>query len=161
MKIVSADYSNIDKLATFAREVFIDYYEDLIGIDQCEYMVELFLSDKAITKLIEDGAVFRVLMIDDKIIGFTEYIKEEDRVFLSKLYIDKHYRHKGYGKLLYEDCVKYTLDNNLNKIYLTVNKHNTSSFEIYKHLGFKVIDSVVNDIGNNYVMDDYIMQLDL
>ena len=58
MKIVSADYSNIDKLAVFAREVFIDYYEDLIGIDQCEYMVELFLSDKAITKLIEDGAIY-------------------------------------------------------------------------------------------------------
>ena len=44
------------------------------------------------------------------------------------------------------------------KIYLTVNKGNTPSYQIYLHLGFKVIDSVVNDIGHGYVMDDYIME---
>ena len=46
-------------------------------------------------------------------------------------------------------------------IYLTVNKYNTPSYEIYLHLGFKVIDAVVNDIGNGYVMDDYIMEYTL
>jgi len=38
-----------------------------------------------------------------------------------------------------------------------VNKYNPS-YDIYRHLGFEVIDSVVTDIGEGYVMDDYIMQ---
>ena len=158
MKLIQVDKSLILDTSNFAKEVFIDYYKDLIGIKQCEYMVELFLSEKAITSLIDKGAIFKLLIENDQIIGFTEYIKEDNRVFLSKLYIHKNYRNKGYGKILFNDCLEYTKNNNLNKIYLTVNKYNTPSYNIYIHLGFKVIDSVINDIGNNYVMDDYIME---
>lgn len=161
MNIVTVNSNDITVTSNFAKEVFTDYYLDLLGIEQCNYMTELFLSESAIRKLMDKGAVFRLLYEDDKIIGFTEYIKEENRVFLSKLYLDKNYRHKGYGRILFDDCVRYTKDNNLDKIYLTVNKYNTPSFEIYKHLGFKVIDSVVSDIGNGYVMDDYVMELSL
>ena len=48
--------------------------------------------------------------------------------------------------------------NNKKAIYLTVNKKNKTK-DKYLHWGFKIIDSVVSDIGNNYVMDDYIMEL--
>ena len=43
-------------------------------------------------------------------------------------------------------------------IYLTVNKYNSGSIEVYKKLGFTVADQVVTDIGGGYVMDDYIME---
>ncbi len=62
---------------------------------------------------------------------------------------------------MFEDVKAYARRNGLKKIYLTVNKGNTPSYKIYLHLGFKVIDSVVNDIGQGYVMDDYIMEYTL
>lgn len=161
MELININEQLIDLTSKFASEVFVDYYNDLIGNKQATYMADLFLSNNAIKKLIDDGAVFKLMMLDDKPIGFTEYVKEDNRVFLSKLYIHKDYRHLGYGKQLFLDCYKYAKDNNLEAIYLTVNKYNTPSYNIYLHLGFKVIDSVVNDIGNNYVMDDYIMQLNI
>ena len=86
---------------------------------------------------------------------------KKDRVFLSKLYVRKDKRNKGIGKMMLEDCIEYTKNNKLNKIYLTVNKGNSQTIKKYDHLGFKQIDAVVNDIGNGYVMDDYILQLDL
>lgn len=43
-------------------------------------------------------------------------------------------------------------------MYLTVNKHNTHSIEVYKHMGFQIIDAQAADIGAGFVMDDYIMQ---
>ena len=49
----------------------------------------------------------------------------------------------------------------LHSVYLTVNKYNTGSIEVYRHLGFEIADSAVTDIGNGYVMDDYIMQREL
>ena len=158
MKLIQVDKNYIKQTSKFAKEVFIDYYTDLIGVKQSEYMVDLFLSEKAINKLIEEGAIFKLLLLDNEIIGFIEYQKQESKVFLSKLYIHKNYRNKGYGKILFNDCVQYTKSINLNKIYLTVNKYNTPSYNTYIHLGFKVIDSVINDIGNGYVMDDYIME---
>lgn len=161
MKIIKVDETKILETSKFASEVFFDYYHLQLGDEQANYMVNLFLSEDAIKNLMDKGAIFKVVVSDDNIIGFTEYIKEDDRTFLSKLYVDKKYRGNHIGKMMFEDCLQYTKDNNLRAIYLTVNKYNTPSFEIYKHLGFKVIDSVVSDIGHNYVMDDYIMELEV
>ncbi len=158
MKLLKVDQNTIEKTSKFAKEVFIDYYNDLIGNDQATYMANLFLSDEAIDNLIKQGAIFKILVLNETIIGFSEYQKQDSRLFLSKLYVHKNYRNQGYGKKLFLDCISYAKDNNLEKIFLTVNKYNTPSYNMYLHLGFKVIDSVVNDIGNNYVMDDYIME---
>ena len=151
----------IPMLSEFAGKVFIDYYKDRIGMDQSVYMTKLFLSEQAIAELMKKGAVFVLLMDEDRPLGFCEYVKEETRLFLSKFYIEKDHRGQGLGKLLFQNCVEYAKENGLDRIYLTVNKYNTPSFEIYRHLGFEVIESVVNDIGNGYVMDDYVMELKL
>ena len=161
MKLIRASKEMIPMLSEFAGDVFIDYYKDLIGMDQAVYMTGLFLSEEAISDLMNQGAVFVLAMEDDRPVGFCEYIQEENRLFLSKLYAEKTHRGKGIGKLLFLNCLEYAEENDLKSIYLTVNKYNTPSYEIYLHLGFKVIDAVVNDIGNGYVMDDYIMEYTL
>ncbi|MBQ6335511.1 MAG: GNAT family N-acetyltransferase [Erysipelotrichaceae bacterium] len=159
MQLVKVDSALIEDTSRFASEVFIDYYNSLIGHEQAVYMADLFLSPEAIEKLIGDGAIFKLVMNNDEICGFCEYKPEEDgRLFLSKLYAHKAYRHQGLGRLMFEDVLAYARENGYKKIYLTVNKGNIPSYEIYLHLGFKVIDSVVNDIGHGYVMDDYIME---
>ena len=148
----------IEETSAFAQDVFVDYYDSLIGSDQAHYMADLFLSVKAISDLIDEGAVFRLVTEDERIIGFCEYKKESEKVFLSKLYAAKGCRGKGIGRLMFDDVLSYAKENGMDKIYLTVNKGNTPSYDIYLHLGFKVIDSVVNDIGQGYVMDDFIME---
>ena len=47
----------------------------------------------------------------------------------------------------------------ISAIWLTCNKHNNNTLAIYDHLGFKIIDTQVADIGNGFVMDDYILEL--
>ena len=161
MKIVNVKSDLIEIASNFARNVFIEYYTSLIGINQAQYMADLFLSKEAISKLIDKGAIFKLVINEDKILGISEYLPEEKRIFLSKLYVSKEYRNKGIGKMMLEDCIKYAINNNKESIYLTVNKGNINSIGIYKHIGFKIIDSVKNDIGNNYYMDDYIMELSI
>lgn len=161
MKLIRASKETIPLLSAFASDVFVDYYKDLIGMKQSVYMADLFLSAQAIGDLMDQGAVFILAMEDDAPVGFCEYIQEENRLFLSKLYTEKTHRGKGIGRQLFLNCLEYAKDNGLESIYLTVNKYNTPSYEIYLHLGFKVIDAVVNDIGNGYVMDDYIMEYTL
>lgn len=49
----------------------------------------------------------------------------------------------------------------LNSISLTVNKNNTNSINAYKKMGFVTVESIVMDIGEGYVMDDYKMRKEL
>ena len=44
-------------------------------------------------------------------------------------------------------------------MYLTVNKGNELAIRAYEGTGFETIDAVVTDIGEGFVMDDYIMEL--
>ena len=46
----------------------------------------------------------------------------------------------------------------LDALYLTVNKNNEMAIRAYKANGFEVIDAVETDIGEGFVMDDYIME---
>ena len=43
-------------------------------------------------------------------------------------------------------------------LYLTVNKHNELGIRAYRAKGFETIDAVETDIGEGFVMDDYIME---
>ena len=53
------------------------------------------------------------------------------------------------------------MENCYNKIRLTVNKYNQYTIDAYNKWGFKTVDSVVTDIGNGFVMDDYIMEYEI
>ena len=74
----------------------------------------------------------------------------------------KKYEKKAFSLLKAFDFI-FTLTKNYGKgsVYLTVNKHNEHSIDVYKHKGFEITDSVVTDIGNGYVMDDFIFQKNL
>ena len=159
MKLHVATHEETARLSAFASDIFIRYYTRINGVASATYMAEKFLSVKAISDLMDKGAIFTILTDDDgNYKGFSEYIREDDSLFLSKLYVLEEERGTGLGRILFDDVLDYARKNGLRRIYLTVNKHNTPSYEIYLHLGFEVIDSVVTDIGSGFVMDDYIME---
>jgi ribosomal protein S18 acetylase RimI-like enzyme len=49
-------------------------------------------------------------------------------------------------------------ENKCSKITLNVNKKNAGSIKAYEKYGFNNIGSIVNDIGNGFIMDDYKME---
>ena len=55
----------------------------------------------------------------------------------------------------YEDLCR---TRGLSALYLTVNKHNDLAIRAYRAKGFQTIDAVETDIGNGFVMDDFIME---
>lgn len=53
--------------------------------------------------------------------------------------VDKNFRRKGIGKLLFEKAKKWMKKRNINKIQLNVWSANKSAISFYKNLGFKPI----------------------
>ena len=82
---------------------------------------------------------------------------EKDALFLSKLYLAKEYRGKGLASKMFVFIERQAVDNGYNKIYLTCNKYNRHSLDVYAKKGFEIIESVVTDIGSGFVMDDYVL----
>ncbi len=161
MEIKTVKIEEIEVLASLAKTIWYESYGDgkMLSDDQIEYMVDKFQSKEALTEQLNNGYIYRGLYDGETLVGFAgSHLEEDNRTFLSKLYLLGKYHGQGYGKALFDDCV--ALYPNATAIYLTVNKTNPS-YEIYKHLGLKVIDAVVSDIGSGYVMDDYIMQMNV
>jgi len=53
---------------------------------------------------------------------------------------------------------QYAAQNGKDYVFLTVNKNNRPAIRAYEKNGFAITDSVVTDIGQGFVMDDYIMK---
>ncbi len=146
---------DIEKLAQIASDIWHEYWPCLLSNEQIDYMIEKFQSEKAISEQIKtENYTYYFLKHNNEIVGYTGISDKKDYLFLSKLYILKEFRHKGLGKLAFEEIKRL----GYNQIRLTVNKNNTNAYHAYKKYGFKTIDSVVTDIGSGFVMDDYIME---
>ena len=90
--------------------------------------------------------------------GYIALVPGKNELFISKLYVTKENRGKGYGRQAVEFIEKLACDRGFRKMSLNVSKNNIDSIEAYKKLGFKIIRPVVMDIGDGFVMDDYRME---
>lgn len=146
-------------LVSKAEEIWLEHFTSIIGEEQVRYMLAKFLSYDAIMKQEETQGYEYYLLYDEKdICGFTAIVQEKERMFLSKLYVQKSCRGKRYSSKTLHFIEKQAVKRGLSSIWLTCNKYNKTTLDIYHHLGFEIFDSAVNDIGNGYVMDDYYLE---
>lgn len=146
-------------MAELAARIWRNHYTPIIGEAQVEYMLDKFQSAEAIGKQIDDGYDYRLIVdAEGKDVGYFGVVPRKNELFLSKLYILCGNRGKGYGRRAVEEVSKLAKKLKLPKITLTVNKNNADSIKAYEKFGFKIKDSVVNDIGSGFVMDDYVME---
>jgi ribosomal protein S18 acetylase RimI-like enzyme len=154
--------TQIKVLAKLASEIWHEYWPCILSVEQIDYMVEKFQSYNAIKNQMENENYFYFLLEDNNIfLGYVGISVKKDNLFLSKLYIRKEYRGCGCGKLAFKKVLQLTKEFNKEKIILTVNKNNINTIKAYEKWGFKIIDAVVSDIGNGFVMDDFIMEYQL
>lgn len=153
------EVKNITTLANLASEIWHEYWVEILTSEQIDYMVENFQSENAISNQIEsENYIYFFINVNGNNAGYIGLSKKQDHLFLSKLYIKKEFRHKGLGTKAFEFIKNFAKENNYKNIILTVNKYNSNTIKAYKKWNFHEIDSVVTDIGNGFVMDDYIME---
>ena len=153
--ISSVKENQIPLLAEKASEVWHEWFPRILSVEQIDYMVEKFQSPSAIERQLKEGYEYFFLQPAGEVGGYICLKPYPDYLFLSKFYILKEYRGKGYGKKAFEFMVDYAKRHNLNKIKVSVNKYNVNSIAVYEKLGFCRGQATCTDIGNGFVMDDY------
>ena len=153
--------ADVRRLTKVAREVWREANTAFCTPEQVEYMIEKFQSFEAISHQLIQGYRYFLIEEGDEILCYFGVQPQGERLFLSKYYILKQNRGRGLFSLGLQRMIDICKENNLESIYLTVNRNNTHAYDVYLAKNFKVIAEECADIGFGFVMDDYIMELDV
>ena len=129
------------------NELFIEMLKTIYGTDKVEGYEEGHL-DKFL-----DGRDewINIAFHNDVIIAFLSIeVHHEDKeyIYLDDLSVTEQFRNNGIGSKLISNAEEYAKDININTIYFHVDKTNTSAFQLYERLGYKIHE----DQGNRYLM---------
>ena len=144
-------------LAELADTIWREHYTKIIGASQVAYMLTKFQSAEAIESQVRSGMQYYLIFYNDHPAGYLAFEKKFDELFLSKFYVEKSFRGKGIGKAAMGLVEGEARHMSCSRISLTVNKHNTGAINAYEKLGFHNLGGVVQDIGQGYVMDDFLL----
>lgn len=154
--------TQIDKVAKLGHEIWNEHYADILSKEQIDYMLLKFQSQQAVENQIKnEGYRYFLISSGGEDCGYIGISDDKDRLFLSKLYLKKSFRSRGIASKALKMLEDICREEKLCAIWLTVNRYNLSSKAVYEKKGFRVIDEQAADIGNGFVMDDYIMQKDI
>lgn len=152
------DKDMIEVVADLAAEIWTEHYTPIIGSGQVEYMLDKFQSCHAITKQIDEGFLYYLIEDGGQYVGYFAVEPKEGLLFLSKIYVRASQRGKGLGRDAFDFIEETAVKMGLKKIALTVNKNNSVTIDIYLRLGFVNKGPIVTDIGNGFVMDDFLLE---
>ena len=152
--------SLIEITARLAHKIWNQHYVPIIGQAQVDYMLNKFQDAEAISHQIENGYEYFIIFHEQKPCGYLALIPNtvEKKLMISKIYVDSDFRGLGLGSSLIDFSVETAKNSGFESIWLTVNKNNTKTIEWYQSKGFTVKKKIEMDIGNGFIMDDYLME---
>ncbi|MFN8282209.1 MAG: GNAT family N-acetyltransferase [Chitinophagales bacterium] len=157
MKIRIAFVNDISKILEVAEVTWKQTYAPIISQEQIDFMYERMYSKEAILQQMQDGVTFLMCLEDEKILGFVAYLKREDNIiYIPKLYVKPETHGKGIGKLLLQEVEKIALKNKADFLELNVNRKNPAMY-FYKKLGFEMHEKVDIAYGK-FWLNDYVLR---
>ncbi|MCS6820348.1 MAG: GNAT family N-acetyltransferase [Microscillaceae bacterium] len=159
MVIIEASEADIPTIQDLALHTWFETYKDILSFAQAQYMFEMMYSQKA---LLEQIAMqkhhFFILMDQNLPQGYASYAEVDKKTAkLQKLYVLPQSQGRGYGKQLLKWIERVAEQAGYTYLILNVNRNNKARFFYEKH-GFSIIRQEDIAIGNNYFMNDYVMQ---
>ena len=156
MILRKATLEDIPTIQEIAEEAWRPTYGPILTEEQTLYMIPMMYNTELISAQID---LFSILEMDGHAIGYCAFeITSETDGKLHKLYLRPSIKQKGAGSFIIEQISNQARSLGLISIFLNVNKLN-SAVNFYLKKGFTVEREMVLDIGNGYVMDDYVMRL--
>jgi N-acetylglutamate synthase-like GNAT family acetyltransferase len=156
MILRKATLEDIPTIQEIAEEAWRPTYGPILTEEQTLYMIPMMYASEV---LIPQIGLFSVLEVDGVAIGYCAFEKQTDTEGkLHKLYLRPSLKQKGAGTFIIDQISQQARNLGLQSIYLNVNKLN-SAVEFYLKKGFIKESEMILDIGNGYVMDDYVMRL--
>jgi len=164
VQISPVETSDVEAIAALARVVWQDAYPGIITQAQIDFMLEQrynaphLLEELALPEIWWDKAT-----VDGELAAFASTLPTATpgEMKLDKIYVDPARQRVGLGGRLIAHVTERMRAHGCATLILAVNKRNERAIAAYKKHGFTVREAVRVDIGNGFVMDDFIMEKSL
>lgn len=149
---------------SIAHRTWPSTFANILSPEQIEYMLNWMYSLEMLESQFEKGHTFLLAEENGEELGFAGFelnYSEGPKAKLHKIYLLPAAQGKGVGKALILDVEDRARNAGQKSLLLNVNKYNQKAIDFYLKMGFQEIYKEVIDIGNGYVMDDVVMELNL
>ena len=158
--IVRDRHEQLPQVQQLAGVIWRGHYSKIISAGQIEYMLARGYALDVLAQFL--GAADRGLelaTVDGVLSGFAAWYVTDDpeAAKLDKLYVLQARQRLGLGGRLIARVEELARAAGAATLILNVNKHNAQAIRAYQKHGFALGEAVVVDIGQGYVMDDYVM----
>ena len=163
-EILDASVEDLEKISELARIVWHASFRDMISRDQIEYMLSLaYTSEKMRQDMQDRQAKYLKLVNGGQLVGFASFRPSDDPslLLLDKLYVDPSQQRKGYGTALLSQVEEAAEEEGYAGIILAVSRFNKPAIRAYEKNGFGVVRTEAIDIGQEFIIEDHIMQKQL
>lgn len=162
--ITCATTDDVPAIQAVAEATWPHTFAEILTPEQIRYMLDWMYNTDVLRKtILSPGHAFWLYKEEDQLLGFAgieHQYNGKKATKLHKIYVLPTAQGKRVGQLLLEHIMLESKDAGSETLVLNVNKYNKAT-GFYERFGFRIIAEEVIDIGNGYVMDDYIMGLTL
>lgn len=160
--IRKADTNDCFLINDLASRIWSNTYQSILTPEQIEYMFDMMYAPENIRKqMTELKHQFFIICADNVPAGYLSIEqKENNRFNFQKIYSLPEKHGSGIGRYIIEQGIAYlkTIHSGPFTVELYVNRYNPA-VGFYEHMGLKKVATRDHYIGNNYYMNDYIMEL--
>jgi ribosomal protein S18 acetylase RimI-like enzyme len=164
-RLDALDAADFETLARLAEAIWRSHYTKIIGSAQIDYMLaERYTPEKLRLYLNADDRWLMLLRTDSptgsRVVGYCSYALADDpgEMKLEQLYLLPELHGQGLGRLMLHHVEEQACARGRGTLLLQTNKRNDIAIAFYRKAGFAVREEAVFDIGNGFVMDDYVME---
>ena len=166
LSIRPGELEDINTIGFLAQQIWPGTYGAILTDEQLQYMLNLFYSPASLRRqMMEDRHQFLIVEHEDEAIGFASWgvasggVAAEPGVYkLHKLYVLPGHQGKGLGRALLQYIFEAIQPEGASLLRLNVNRYNKAR-QFYEKMGFTVVKEEDVAIGNNYFMNDYVMEI--
>lgn len=161
--VIQATDQELPIIRDIAYQTWPTTFGEILSSAQIRYMLDMMYSlDSLKRQISEQKHVFLLAQETDSkaYLGYVSYefdYKSQSKTKIHKIYLLPASQGKGVGRLLIDKVAELAAEHRNSTVSLNVNRYN-KAIQFYERMGFNVIDNETIDIGDGFLMEDFVME---
>lgn len=156
--------SGLALVRRLADAIWPETFVPILPAAQIPYMMRMMYGPDVLSRELASGVRWEIVSVDAAPAGYLSWSACPGRpgtAKLHKVYLSSQWQGHGVGQAMLDHAADACRAEGYDRVLLAVNKRNDRAIRAYRRNGFAVVESVCNDIGSGFVMDDFLMARDL
>lgn len=165
ISITEATEADLPIIQSIAHRTWPNTFAEILSPTQMGYMLEMMYSLDALRAQVNNHHIFLLAKdgVRNEYLGYISYelnYKGQPLTKIHKIYLLPASQGKGVGRLLIDCVMDRAIRQHNNRLGLNVNRNN-KAIQFYERMGFAVVGQENIDIGDGFVMEDFVMEKSL